>query len=68
MLVFIDDSGDPGFKLDRGSTPFFVIALVIFEDELEATKRRSKSRSCGALSGSLIASSSNGYRGYFSPC
>src|SRR3989339_869212 len=38
MLVFIDDSGDPGFKLDRGSTKFFVISLVIFDDELEAEK------------------------------
>lgn len=38
MLVFIDDSGDPGFKLDRGSSRFFVIALIIFKDELEAEK------------------------------
>jgi hypothetical protein len=38
MLVFIDDSGDPGFKLDKGSTRFFVISLVIFDDELEAEK------------------------------
>jgi len=38
MLVFIDDSGDPGFKLDRGSSKYFVIALVIFNDELEAEK------------------------------
>ena len=38
MLVFIDDSGDPGFKLDRGSTAYFVIAMVIFDDELEAEK------------------------------
>lgn len=38
MLVFIDDSGDPGFKIERGSTPYFVIALVIFKDELEAEK------------------------------
>lgn len=38
MLVFIDDSGDPGFKLDKGSTSFFVISLVIFDDELEAEK------------------------------
>lgn len=38
MLVFIDDSGDVGFKLDRGSSRFFVIALVIFDDELEAEK------------------------------
>ncbi|MCL4365788.1 DUF3800 domain-containing protein [Patescibacteria group bacterium] len=38
MLVFIDDSGDPGFKLQTGSSPCFVIALVIFEDSLEAEK------------------------------
>lgn len=38
MLVFIDDSGDPGFKLDKGSSPFFVISLVIFDDNLEAEK------------------------------
>ncbi len=38
MLVFIDDSGDTGFKLDKGSTSHFVIAMVIFNDELEAEK------------------------------
>lgn len=38
MLVFIDDSGDPGFKLDKGSTSHFVIAMVCFDDELEAEK------------------------------
>lgn len=38
MIIFIDDSGDPGFKFDKGSTPFFVIAMVIFDDELEAEK------------------------------
>ncbi|OGM02102.1 hypothetical protein A2115_03675 [Candidatus Woesebacteria bacterium GWA1_41_8] len=38
MLVFIDDSGDPGFKLHKGSSPVFVIALVIFDDELESEK------------------------------
>lgn len=38
MLIFIDDSGDPGFKLDKGSTRYFLIAMVIFEDELEAEK------------------------------
>ena len=38
MLVFIDDSGDPGFKFNKGSTNFFVISLVIFDDELEAEK------------------------------
>lgn len=38
MLVFIDDSGDAGFKLDRGSSKFFVISCVIFEDDLEVLK------------------------------
>lgn len=38
MLVFIDDSGDPGFKLDKGSSKCFVISLVIFSDYLEAEK------------------------------
>lgn len=38
MLVFIDDSGDPGFKVEKGSSAVFVIALVIFDDDLEAEK------------------------------
>jgi len=38
MLVFIDDSGDPGFKLGKGSTDYFIIAMIIFRDELEAEK------------------------------
>lgn len=36
MLVFLDDSGDPGFKVKKGSSPCFVIALVVFDDHLEA--------------------------------
>ncbi len=36
QLVFIDDSGDPGFKLGRGSSLCFVIACVIFDDPLDA--------------------------------
>jgi hypothetical protein len=36
MLVFIDESGDPGFKLKRGSTPIFVAALVAFRDHDQA--------------------------------
>lgn len=31
MLVFVDESGDLGFKFDRGSTRFFTLALVVFE-------------------------------------
>jgi hypothetical protein len=36
MLVFIDESGDPGFKLDQGASPIFVAAMVIFKSEAEA--------------------------------
>jgi len=38
MLIFVDDSGDPGFKIDKGSSKTFVICCVIFDDELEAEK------------------------------
>lgn len=38
MLVFIDDSGDPGFKIRKGSSKIFVISLIIFRDNLEAEK------------------------------
>lgn len=38
MLVFIDDSGDPGFKIEKGSSKTFVICCVIFDDNLEAEK------------------------------
>ncbi len=38
MHVFIDDSGDPGFKLDKNSSSHFVIAMVIFDDPLEVEK------------------------------
>ena len=33
MLIFIDESGDPGFKIERGSSPYFVICCVCFEKE-----------------------------------
>lgn len=36
MIVFIDESGDAGFKIGKGSSTFFVISLIIFDDELEA--------------------------------
>lgn len=32
MLVFIDESGDAGFKTNQGSSPVFVAAMVIFAD------------------------------------
>ena len=36
MLVFIDESGDPGFKIEQGSSKYFVVALILFEDNAEA--------------------------------
>jgi hypothetical protein len=39
QIIFIDDSGDPGFK--KGSSRYFVIACIVFEDEAEA-KRAAK--------------------------
>lgn len=36
VLIFIDESGDPGLKIDRGSSEYFAVSLVVFEDEEEA--------------------------------
>lgn len=36
MLVFIDESGDTGLKLEQGSSAYFVVALVLFDDLDEA--------------------------------
>lgn len=36
MLVLIDESGCPGFKLAKGSTPYFVVGMVIFKDLAQA--------------------------------
>ncbi|MCI0495937.1 DUF3800 domain-containing protein [candidate division KSB1 bacterium] len=36
MLVFVDESGDPGLKLDQGSSNYFIVILVLFEDERDA--------------------------------
>jgi len=36
MLVFVDESGDPGMKLDEGSSALFIVTAVIFEDRDEA--------------------------------
>lgn len=41
MLVFIDECGDPGFRVDKGSSPVFVAAMVIFQNgsDADATNR-----------------------------
>jgi len=37
MLVFIDESGDSGLKIDEGSSRYFTISLVVFNDYDAAT-------------------------------
>jgi hypothetical protein len=36
MLVFIDESGDPGLKIEKGSSRYFTVSLVVFEERDEA--------------------------------
>ena len=38
MIVYIDDSGDAGFKFHRGSSTHFVLALVCFETDADAER------------------------------
>lgn len=37
-LVFSDESGDAGIRMDLGSSRYFIICYVIFYDFLEAEK------------------------------
>jgi hypothetical protein len=36
MLIFIDESGDSGLKIEKGSSRYFTISMVVFEDNDEA--------------------------------
>jgi hypothetical protein len=36
MLVLIDESGYCGFKFDKGSSPFFICAAIVFADSFSA--------------------------------
>jgi hypothetical protein len=40
MLVYIDESGDAGFRVEQGSSPVFVAAMVIFDDAEDAAFTR----------------------------
>ncbi|MCL2001920.1 DUF3800 domain-containing protein [Candidatus Saccharibacteria bacterium] len=32
QLIFVDDSGDPGFKFNRSSSKYFVVCCIIFDN------------------------------------
>lgn len=36
MIVFLDESGDTGRKIGKGSSDYFIVSLIIFEDNDEA--------------------------------
>ena len=38
MLVFIDESGDAGLRIAEGSTDYFVVILVVFQNYANADK------------------------------
>lgn len=40
MLVFIDESGCPGFKMAKGSDPIFAVGMVIFGSSEDASAAR----------------------------
>jgi hypothetical protein len=36
MVVFVDEAGDTGLKRGQGSTQFFIITVVLFDQDDEA--------------------------------
>jgi hypothetical protein len=46
QLIFIDDSGDPGFQFHRGSSRFFIITAVICNNVEDANRLREKISEC----------------------
>jgi hypothetical protein len=71
LLVFIDESGDPGFDIEHGSTPLFVVTAVIFRTEAAASACRDRIRAVRAELGLPAAvefkfsKTSNRVRDYF---
>jgi hypothetical protein len=37
MLVFVDESGDAGMKLGKGSSEFFIVTAVLFKSNMSGT-------------------------------
>lgn len=44
MQVYVDESGDPGMKRKPGSSAFFVVSAVLFEEDEAATECRARIR------------------------
>jgi hypothetical protein len=42
MLAFIDESGDPGFRVSKGSSAIFVTSMVMFPDSASALSTQRK--------------------------
>ena len=58
MLVFIDESGDPGFKVAKGSSSLFVAAMVILSWRRMPRRPPKKSKRCRPNCESTPSSSS----------
>lgn len=48
MLVFMDESGDSGMNAKAGSSPFFTVTAVLFEDNEEAAACEQRIAQCRA--------------------
>ncbi|WP_141750267.1 MULTISPECIES: DUF3800 domain-containing protein [unclassified Brevibacterium] len=48
MWVFIDDSGDPGMQLNKGSSRYIVMSACIFRDPKQIENLKSISEQCAA--------------------
>lgn len=46
MWVFIDDSGDPGMRLDRGASPFIVMSACVFRNPKQIERLKEQSEAC----------------------
>lgn len=53
MIIFVDESGDTGFKFNKGSSKFFVLGAIFFKDREEAVKFASEFESWLALKNDL---------------
>lgn len=51
MHIFIDDSGDGGFKFGSGSSSHLIMAACVFRDPLEIERLSASMKNCAALNG-----------------